>query len=341
MRKIRVVLGILGVVGVIAIGGYTYFLYTPKPEQPKLSAVVQHATIRVGTLDRSYTFYIPAHLPNKAPLLFVLHGSLQDVEDIRRFTGYEFERLADANGFIVVYPAGFEHNWNDCRKSATYPAKIQNIDDKGLIQALIARFRQDHGADAARVFVTGYSNGGHLAYRLALELPSEIAGIAAFGANLPTPDNSDCIESGKPIPVLIMNGTRDPINPYEGGKVTLFGFGSRGTVRSSVESARYFAKLAGYTDTPTETVTLPHQNKSDPTSVRRDVWRASGMPDISFYSIIEGGHLVPQPIFRAPRVLGRTTSDLDGPAEIWGFFSRQQPNNALQPTVPASDGHVE
>lgn len=330
MKKILVALVILCAMGAVAMGGYIHFLYAPQPEQPKLSAVSQHASIHVGNLDRSYTFYVPAHLPDKAPLIFVLHGSLQDVEDIRKFTGYEFERLADAAGFIVVYPAGFEHNWNDCRRSATYPAKIQNIDDKGLIRALIARFRQDHGIDTARVFVAGYSNGGHMAYRLALESPFEIAGVAAIGANLPTPENSDCTQTGKPVPLLIMNGTADPINPYEGGKVTLFGFGNRGTVRSSIASARYFANLAGYNDTPTQTATLPHQNPTDPTSVRRDEWRAGGKPDIVLYSIIKGGHVIPQSVFQAPRLLGRTTGDLDGPAEIWGFFARQPSNHARQ-----------
>jgi polyhydroxybutyrate depolymerase len=34
----------------------------------------------------------------------------------------------------------------------------------------------------------------------------------------------------------------------------------------------------------------------------------------------EGGHVVPQPRFRYPRMLGRTTSDLDAPAEAVRFF---------------------
>jgi polyhydroxybutyrate depolymerase len=63
------------------------------------------------------------------------------------------------------------------------------------------------------------------------------------------------------------------------------------------------------------------------------------MPEIALYSIIEGGHLIPQLVFRAPRLLGRTTSDLNGPGEIWDFFTRQPPSNALQPTVPDSNGH--
>jgi polyhydroxybutyrate depolymerase len=329
MKKLRSFLVALGALAMLALGAYVYLIYTPKPERPNLSAVIQNATIRIGNLDRSYLYYVPAHIANKAPIVFVLHGSLQDPEAMRRFTGYEFDRLADIGRFIVVYPAGFKRNWNDCRKAATYPAKAQNIDDKGLIHALIARFQKKFGADANRVFVTGYSNGAHLAYRLALELPDEIAAIAAISANLPTPDNSDCIPSGKPMAVLIVNGTKDPMNPYTGGRVSLFGFGNRGTVLSSIESARYFARLAEYPDAPTESITLSRQSQSDPTSVKRDSWRARGRPEIGLYSIVGGGHLIPQPRFRPPRLFGKSTSDLNAPAEIWSFFSRQPSREAL------------
>ena len=69
------------------------------------------------------------------------------------------------------------------------------------------------------------------------------AGIAAISANLPTDDNSICQKAGRAVPVAIINGTADPINPYGGGRVTLFGFGDRGTVVSSAESAAQFARL--------------------------------------------------------------------------------------------------
>ena len=49
------------------------------------------------------------------------------------------DRLADQHGFVVLYPDGYRRNWNDCRKHATFPAKLQNIDDIGFIRTLIAR----------------------------------------------------------------------------------------------------------------------------------------------------------------------------------------------------------
>ena len=100
------------------------------------------ATIRVGDLDRTYLYYVPANLPRNAPLLLAFHGSSMNAALMRTWTGSEFESLAEQNGFIVVYPNGYQTNWNDCRKTSTFPAKKENIDDVGFVRALIAKFRR-------------------------------------------------------------------------------------------------------------------------------------------------------------------------------------------------------
>lgn len=325
MKKTKIALSVLLLIAVLLGGLYAYFLYAPKPAAPALSASLQHEHIELGGLQRDYAFYIPARLPANAPLLFVLHGSLQTIEDMRTFTGYQFERLAEQNGFIVVYPQGFENNWNDCRRSADYPARAQNIDDQGLIAALIQRFAAQHGADPRRAFLAGYSNGGHLGLRIALEHPQLLAGVAAVAANLPTDANLDCQPSGQAVPVLFMNGTRDPINPYNGGIVTLFGLGNRGTVRSAYESALYFANLAGYPPAAVHSSTVWNDPHDPARRVTLDQWQSAGRAEVALYSLIGGGHLIPQAQFRAPRLLGPTLSGFAGPQVIWDFFARQRP----------------
>lgn len=324
MKTTKIALSVLLLIAVLLGGLYAYFLYAPKPAKPTLSATLQHQQIEFGGLQRDYAFYIPAKLPANAPLLFVLHGSLQTIADMRTFTAYEFERLADQHGFIVVYPQGFENNWNDCRLAADYPARTQNIDDKGLIAALIQRLASQHGADPQRAFLAGYSNGGHLGLRIALEQPQLLAGVAAIAANLPSDDNLDCTPSGQAIPVLFMNGTRDPINPYNGGIVTLFGLGNRGTVRSAYESAQYFAQLAGYPQDAVRSSTSWSHQDNRAQRVKLDQWQAEGRAEVALYSLIGGGHLIPQAAFRAPRLLGPTLSGFDGPQAIWDFFARQR-----------------
>lgn len=321
MKKlVRISVVVLGLIACL----YAYFAYAPRPNPPTLSASVQHDHIQVGALDRQYSYYVPKQLPANPPLVFVLHGSLQTSEDIRTYTGYEFERLADAKGFVVVYPQGFENNWNDCRKAADYAARTQNVDDKGFIAALIQRFAEQQHIDPARAFLTGYSSGGHLGFRLALEQPELLAGVAAVSASLPTNDNLACQSSGKPASVLVVNGTDDPINPFNGGKVTLFGLGNRGTVRSSADTVAYFAGLNGY---PAQaTAQEPSAN------VRFQQWQAAGKHEVALYALAGGGHLVSQPNYRAPRLLGHNTDGFNAPEAIWAYFARQP--SAVTPPSP-------
>jgi polyhydroxybutyrate depolymerase len=296
---------------------YLYLGYAPKPRSPKLSATIQQATIKIGNLERSYSFYLPKNLASNAPLVFVFHGSLQDAEAMRISTGYEFERLAEEEKFVVVYPNGYKNNWNDCRKIASYPARTMNIDDKSFVAELINKFSNDYKIDIKRVFATGYSNGGHLAYRLALEMPNKITAIAAIAASFPTPNNNDCQESKQAVPVMIINGKADPINPYNGGKVTLFGFGNRGTVLSSIETAKYFAQFDKEITEPIIS-SLPNQKNAPPTVEKYDY-----QSKVILYAVNNGGHVVPQSIYNAPRILGKTSQTFNAPAEIWKFFAQQ------------------
>jgi polyhydroxybutyrate depolymerase len=232
---------------------------------------------------------------------------------------YEFDRLADQHGFVVLYPDGYRGNWNDCRKNATFPAKRENIDDMSFIRALIARVTVEQAVDAKRVFAFGYSNGGHMTFRLAMESPDEIAAVAAVAASLPTPDASSCPQHGRTSRAMLINGTSDPINPYQGGMVTLFGFASRGSVMSSMASAQHFAARNRITDPPIREQP-PKGFSDDPTSVEILSWQASSKPVCSLYTVRGGGHVIPQRTYRFPRLLGRTTSALDAPGEAIRFF---------------------
>jgi len=324
-RILLIVMGMIVILVIFLAGLYAYFIYTPVPPPPQTSSAIQSGSIQVGAVERTYRYYIPANLPVHAPLLFVFHGTLQDSQTIRIATGYEFETMADAHQFMVVYPDGYMGNWDDCRSQTTYPAHTQHIDDEGLVRALIAHFQVTNGIDPRRVFAVGYSNGGEMVNRLAVEMPDEIAGVATIAANLPAVNDNICKLSGRPIPALIMAGTRDPINPFKGGIISLFSLESRGAVMSSQATAQYFASLGGYSKTPDQ-VFLPHQTGSGSTSVAVIDYQEAGKVEVEEYIIYGGGHVIPQQIYTAPRLLGPTTHDVDAPAVIWAFFARIKTN---------------
>ncbi len=310
---------VLSVLALIS-AAYWYYWYSPAPEVPHLSATIRHASIRVGDRQRTYLKYAPARLPPQSALVIALHGSGMDGRRMREWTGYEFDCLADQHGFVVLYPDGYRRNWNDCRKHATFPAKRENIDDMSFIRALIDRLKVEQAIDDKRVYAFGYSNGGHMAFRLAIEAPDKIAAVAAVAASLPTPDASSCPQQGRTSRVMLVNGTADPVNPYQGGVVRLFGFASsRGTVLSSKASARSFAERNGITAAPVA-ARLPQGRPDDPTSVESLTWLDDLKAVCCLYTVPGGGHVIPQRAFRFPRLLGKTTSALDAPREAVGFF---------------------
>jgi len=311
------------VVGAGALAGatlYRYVAYAPAPAQPSLDADIVKDRITIDGRERTYTAVIPRALPAGAPLLVVFHGSNQNAAGIRVATGYGFDTLAVRERFIVVYPDGYKGNWHDCRTAADYPARTENIDDNGLVRRLIARFHDAHGIDRARVFAAGYSNGGQMVFRLAAEMPERFAGLAAVAATQPTPDNFACEASGRPVPILLMNGTRDPIVPYTGGVISLFGFKPRGTALSAPDTARHFARINGITAPPTAS-TLVHGETSGDTTVTVTTYAQDDKDPVVAYTIINGGHVVPNPTYTAPRLIGRTTHDVDAPRAIWAFFA--------------------
>jgi polyhydroxybutyrate depolymerase len=122
-----------GLIVVAALGALlVYFVYSPAPEIPRLSGELIKGTVEVGGLKRTYLTYVPQGLTKGAPLVVVMHGSGQNSAQMRRATGYGFERVADEHGFAVVYPDGYEGYWNACNIAGDYSANKLNIDDVGF-----------------------------------------------------------------------------------------------------------------------------------------------------------------------------------------------------------------
>ena len=307
------------VVGLILLTAYAYFLYAPLPKRPLLSGHTKSQTMRIGTRVRHYIEYVPADLPAGAPLLIVLHGRLMNGDMMRGMTGYEFDEAADREHFAVLYPDGYRRSWYDCRKDREETARLEHVDDTGFVRALVAKENADLKIDTHKVFVVGFSNGGHLAMDLAEQSPSPAAAIAVFATSLPVRAESDCPQSTSTPPVMIVDGTDDPISPFGGGEANIFGLQKMGDVMSVTASAEVLAQRNGIQSAET-TTDLPHRHADDPTHVRQMSWSRGGKPYVVLYEVIGGGHVVPQPAYRYPRLFGRTSKDIDGPAMAVAFF---------------------
>ena len=179
----------------------------------------------VNGVERSYYLHVPAGLPSGAPLVIMLHGDLDDgKKDVRN---YGWEHQADVNHFVVagpdastMYPdsAPSRHNFRSWNAGVAGQAGIATSDDVSFIAAMIDDIARTDGIDRQRVYVAGFSSGGHMANRLGQEIAGRLAAISTSGASrmtiLPQPPS-------RGIPILFSAGDRDPITPVEGSETEI------------------------------------------------------------------------------------------------------------------------
>jgi len=307
------------VVVLVCLGAVAaYFLYAPKPGLP--SDPVELNTLSIAGQQRCYSVFSPANLRPGASVVLALHPSQSSGEHMRRIVGKTLERIAQRDNAVVVYPDGYEGHFNDCRRVASYSARTLNIDDIGFIKQIIERLVTEKQVDPQRVYAIGYSNGGQMALRLAMESPDLVRGVAAIAANLPTAENLDCNLAPSPARYIeLIDGTQDPINPYHGGPVTLFGFGHRGNVLSAQESAQWFANTLGLSTSQRQT-----QETVAGITVQQEAWRSADA-HVRLTTLKGAGHTVPQAAYRFPRILGGTLQSDSVLESTWQLFNANTP----------------
>ena len=268
-------------------------------------------TLKSGGDLRNYWLVRPEGLEKTkpAPLLMVLHGSAGSGEDMMTVTRRGFERLADKEKFVVVYPDALERRWND---------QGGTVDDVGFLLAIVDKLVADGLVDKNRIYVAGISNGGMMAQRLACEQADRIAGIATVAGGLPEPLQATC-KPARALPVLVIQGTEDPIVPWSGGAVA--GFEDFGKVLSARETAKFWAANNRCGDGGV-IAAEPDRDPKDGTRVKMEVFASCPAGAAVKLAAVEGGgHTWPGGYQYLPeRFIGRTSQDVDANMLIWDFF---------------------
>jgi polyhydroxybutyrate depolymerase len=164
------------------------------------------ATIRTVYVDAPP---IDPSQPNAPrPLLLAYHGWGGDPEQLERTT--RIASTALARGYVVVRPLGVGKSFNagTCCGDASDAA----IDDVGFARALVASISSETCIDRRRVFVTGFSNGGFLAHRLACESADVFAAVASVAGTF----GIDACAPSRPVSVLQIHGKIDHIVKFGG-----------------------------------------------------------------------------------------------------------------------------
>jgi polyhydroxybutyrate depolymerase len=274
------------------------------------SSADDQRTITVAGTVRTYLLHVPASL-NKdkpAPLVLVFHGGGGHARNMPRFT--QFDRLADEQNFIVAYPQGLNKHWSDSRG-------LSPADDVGFIRALIAELERSHKVDPKRVYATGISNGGFFSQRLACDLADKVAAVASVAATMPEPLVPAC-KPARPVSVMFLQGTKDPLVPIDGGPVA----STHGRCVSLAGAASFWRNRDQTSSTPV-TVDLP-DTAHDGTRVHREVYGGGAEgTEVVVYTIEGGGHTWPGGTQYLPALfVGKASRNLDATQTIWEFFAR-------------------
>src|SRR5258705_116455 len=177
----------------------------------------------------------PAHGPLIAVQLNILNHKTGAAMTART----SWHAVANRERFGVGFPDGLNRAWADLRLSTKRAGRAppKGTDDVAFIVKLIEKYIADGSADPKRIYVTGVSNGGAMALTLVCARADLFAAAASVIINL-TDESTDACRPSRPVPLLMMNGTADPLIPYQGG--------GRGTSRFAVEGFWSTAKTLAF-----------------------------------------------------------------------------------------------
>ena len=186
------------------------------PLRVATSAEVSKTLISDGR-KRSYLLHVPPAYDGKhpIPLVIVLHGHGGSATRVLRISG--LAKKADEEGFLIAAPNGTswlgfsQRSWN-AGYCCGY-AMGKQVDDVEFIRRLIDTIRHDYQIDLRRIYITGVSNGGMMAYRLACDMSDVIAAIAPVSG---TYHDETCAPL-EPVSVVAFHGTDDNYVLYRGG----------------------------------------------------------------------------------------------------------------------------
>ena len=287
---------------------------------PSLCADQTRVSIESDGYSRSYQLYVPSQRIEGllSPLVIALHGRTSNGERMARLT--EFNRLADQKQFIVAYPDAIDNQWNYLHGLSEQDGKPN---DSKFLLALIDDIRDRQLIDPGRIYVTGISNGGFMAQRLACYAPWVFAAYASVAAGGYAFMDLKC-KHDTAVNMLYMHGTADELIPWYGLGIEDENGNRRQVTMSILDSVRFWSERNQCGPEVRSQELLPAGN-SPGTHVK--IFKASqcaNNAEVVLFAIIGGGHNWPgRADFIPPRIAGRVNMDIHASEVIWSFFDEK------------------
>ncbi|MDG1777030.1 MAG: alpha/beta hydrolase-fold protein [Crocinitomicaceae bacterium] len=274
-------------------------------------AIITHSVVYTQTnislmhngVNRDFVYYTPSSwTPTESlPVLFVLHGLTQTGSGLMDITS--FNDIAEANNFIVCYPDGINGAWN-----ADMNVTASQADDIGFLEELAVYMQNNLNTNPAKQYLTGFSNGGFMSYKMLCESSQCYAAVATISSTMSDLVYQNCNPQNN-TDILHIHGTLDGIVSY---------FGSP-TTGISVETLMETWSAYYNCDLSPNITPMPNPSFLDMSHPEKHTYTNCNNTSLEHIKITGGGHQWPG-ILTIWGGLGTINMDFYAPQVIWDFL---------------------
>lgn len=296
-------------------------------------------TMQWGDSLRTYLEYVPAsyNANTPAPVLFVLHGLGDDMSNMFEATG--FKNIADQHGWIVVTPQALIAKatlfgqtmtigtaWNSGVRASLYGQTLvvsEGVDDSGFLMAILDDLIAHYNVDQDNVFSTGFSMGGLMSNRLAIEHGDRLKAIASVSGPI-----GNVVQDNTPVaPVSAMHihGTADGTIAYTDASFSMSGV-SMGAIGLGAEATVEFWRAYNQCGTTPTVTAYPDAVADNLTFEKSEYTGGTSNTRVALIKVTGGDH----DWYYTP------ANDIDYTTEIYNFFAACMQNTGISENVAAA-----
>ena len=172
------------------------------------NCVAQIQTIEWQGRQRQYLVKTPSDYES-LPVMFFLHGLGDNITHAN--SEYNFQQVANRFNWMIVIPQAINEGNGTMWNAALMPS---DIDDSGFLMALLDSLAVQYPVNQDSIFFTGFSMGGFMSHRMAIEHGDRInAAAPVSGLITHAMANQTAVA---PVRLLHIHGTSDNVVGYDG-----------------------------------------------------------------------------------------------------------------------------
>ncbi len=178
-----------------------------------------HFTMTLDGDEREYFVHVPTGYDDltPVPVVFMLHGTSGNGEEFYQNSGWK--EVGEDNDILTVFPSSWKYcifdedgiqktttKWNTLPSNFSLCAGETARDDIRFLRQIIDSLKNRFQIDPKRIYLAGFSNGGQMAAKCAIEMSDVFAAIVESAGSFPF--DTSYVPQRK-LPVIYQVGNRD------------------------------------------------------------------------------------------------------------------------------------